>query len=295
MVDDEAAEIAFADLHAFGHDLDDVFVDRVHSRLEGGVEFDAGDAVAEIDQRRALVGVDDLFLVPFELGEEDEGLGTRSRRRSPCFRVVVLASGGRLDVEALVARGKHVGDPRRRFDAVRFHFFDDLLHPEDVPGLEGSEIPVVAPAQGVVDIDDGVGDLSEAVRAVGQGVAHQPPGELPGTVVGEDHVLEALLDVVGLLGLFERWNVWPHLRSVVAGFPVDDQLGLGTVLFLLDAVETAVGFGLSAQRTGFDHLGDELRHLEDFALRVVRAALVDRVDDVGEDVDTHQVGGAEGC
>jgi hypothetical protein len=207
----------------------------------------------------------------------------------------VLAARGRFEIERLVSGREHVGHPGGRFDAVGLHLVDDLFDAEHVPGLERPEVPVVAPAQGVVDVDDGVRDLAETVRGVGQSVPHQPPRELAGAVVGEGHVLQALLDVVGLLGLLERRDVGPDLGTVVAGLPVDDQLGLRTVVFFLHAIEAALGLGLATERTGFDHLGDELRHLEDIALRIIGAAVVDRLDDVREDVDPHQVGGAEGC
>ncbi len=99
---------------------------------------------------------------------------------------------------------------------------------------------------------------------------------------------------MGLFRLFERRNCRPFLGPVFARLPVDDQLGLRSVLLLLNAVETALVSGLASQRTGLDHLLDEVGDLEDFALLIVCAALVDSVGDVSEHIDADQIHCAEG-
>ena len=49
---------------------------------------------------------------------------------------------------------------------------------DGIEHLERTDLPVEAPAHGVVDIDHVVGDLGDAVDRIDQGVADALPGEL---------------------------------------------------------------------------------------------------------------------
>jgi hypothetical protein len=89
--------------------------------------------------------------------------------------------------------------------AVGHHPVDGGRKPEGVPGLEGPELPVVAPAHGVIDGRHVVADLAHAPRRVRQPPREHLPREAPrGALVRHQHphALAEVFDVAqGLHGL----------------------------------------------------------------------------------------------
>ena len=111
-------------------------------------------------------------------------------------------------VEERAVRGRQLRDPLRNRAAVGPHPRHRLGHAERVPELEGTEVPRVAPAHGVVDRGDVVADLGDAVGAVEQGAGDDLPGEAAGRVVGRDGRLDAR-DRVGDLRRGRRGSAAP--------------------------------------------------------------------------------------
>ena len=67
-----------------------------------------------------------------------------------------------VGIETGCSRRDHLVDGLGQADAVRLHALDGLHEAQGVPGLKRPDLPVVAPAHGVIDSHHGVGDLGDA-------------------------------------------------------------------------------------------------------------------------------------
>ena len=162
--DDEAQEVA--DGFRFG--LEDGGDQRDHVAADGvleRVQLDAGDAVADVDERCAGVGADDLVGAA-EIG--DAGVAGLLRDGLPGVRggVVALRAVGRVPgwVAGIEERGDGEADGERRGLHARYGVFQA----GGVPHFERSQLPVEAGAHGAVD-----------GRSVVGGFADNPGGEVP--------------------------------------------------------------------------------------------------------------------
>ncbi len=118
VADDERAEVGGGFLDAGLQHLDRVAADGVHLR----VELDREHAIADIDQARAGVALDD---------------------RRPRFR-------GTKELETSAARsGSGVPAALQLAAGVRLQ---DLVHADRPPGFERSQLPAEAPAHGAIDV-----------------------------------------------------------------------------------------------------------------------------------------------
>jgi len=165
--DDEGVEViaSAAGLEGLGDEGDDVATERVHL----GVELDAADAVAEVDERGARVLLD--HSVGF-LGDGDgpDSGGNFLRLVVGGGDVEILAATGGLGVVGVPGRPAraeqllNVGGDRTAF---LLHALDGLGDAAGVPKLERAHLPVEAGLHRLVDFDDGVGDFGDAVGGVG--------------------------------------------------------------------------------------------------------------------------------
>ncbi len=206
--DEQAFEVVFGLLDRFRQDRDDAVVDAIGLRLEGEPKH----AVAEVpsfgaavleNRRFALAHVDHRGLARVLVDLDVLILG-----EAPDLAVAVEAAGIRFE---------HLVDAGGELHAVGLHALGRLAEAEGIPGLEGSEFPVVAPLHGVIDRDHALGDLRNAARRVSERAGEHLPGELTTDTFGRDELLHAVggrsLDALhGLLKILVA-----ALRTVLKG------------------------------------------------------------------------------
>ena len=189
--DDEGLEVGdgFAGgLQGLGDEADDVVAEGVHL----GVQFDGGDAVAEVDDGGAGILLDDAvrLLDDGERGDpfgRDDGLvvagdGVEEEAAGGDGGVVLVPGGIRFAVACRLSEKLFdVGGDGRSGGA---HLFGGGADAGGVEHLEGSELPVVAGPHGGVDLDEVVGDFGDAVGAVGEELSEEGPVEGGGFVLG---------------------------------------------------------------------------------------------------------------
>jgi hypothetical protein len=155
-----------------------VFAHGIHL----GVEFKAGHAVAEIDERGALVPCHQLVPVFERRKKDDPGFDGN--------RLVILGSDiiEVLNTELPLVKGRlaalqHLLYPGRDFVSGLFHLFHRLGNSDGIPGFKGPQPPGKAPLHGIVHIDDVVGDFRNPVGCIDQGFRKGPEGELTGQIL----------------------------------------------------------------------------------------------------------------
>ena len=223
--DDEAGEVADGigvGAENRGDERDDVAADGV---LEG-VQFDAGDAVAEIDERGAGVAADDAC--------ERRKSATRAwpgcwgiGSQAPVSGLKHCGPSGEYQ-ETFGAPGWRAAD-RRRVLTGRLRVFMRATVSRNagrIPHLEGAELPVEAGAHGGVDGGRVVGGFADAVGGEVPERREKRPekarGLVFGGIVGEQHA-QALCEGGGVFGHFERGKSGLGHGAVFEGVEVEDE------------------------------------------------------------------------
>ncbi len=281
--DDHAFEVLLDLVHAVRHHRDHVIVDRVHL----GVDLEARDAIAEVDQRGPEGVLHDPSLL-LQVRQQDRGLWAPHGLVATRAEIEVEAVNPFLLVKAALSLGQHALHDRWHLHAGSFHLLDARGDPDRVPGLERAHRPVEAPLHGVVDVDHIVRDLADALRRVNQRRGRGFPGDGRGAVLAVEQISQPLAHVGHALGRLHRIEQGPRRGLEGHGLVVQ---GKGLAVFLL--VEPDLG--LQAKPSVRDHLAHEFGQYEGVAFVVVGQGVVAVLRHVGERVQTHEVRGLEGC
>jgi len=263
--DHHSREVLLHDVARFRDHLDHAVIHGVHLRMK----LQAGDAVPDVDQRRAFVLLDELVLV-LQIGQQDDP-GIRFQLDIPLLlEVVVVEAVLLLVVEALAPLFQHLFDLLRHLQLQLFHHLDGLADADRIPGLEGTQLVVVTPLHRIVDADDVVADLGNAVCRIDEVVAEIFPGDLSGDVRTVEHHLERRGDpVIAFLlrggdGLESRLAGRHILHRVV----IEHELGFFALCVLGPLVEPL--FGLVPEPFELHHLVHQFARSEDLPHLIVR-------------------------
>ena len=189
--------------------------------------------------------------------------------------------------------GQHLGHPGGDLDAEGLHAGDPVGHADGVPGPERAQLVAEAPLDGVVDLDQGVGDLRHPAGGVGQrrqqGVAQVAgPAVLLGLAEQEP---QAVAQVVVVAGGADDRQVRPGRRPVLQGVQVED-VEHGLAVAPAAAVEAAAG--LVAEPARLQHPPQRLGGTEDVAALVGGGELVQVAGHADHDVQPDLVEQPEG-
>jgi len=266
--DDESLEVVddlARWLEGLGDQIDDVVAQRIHLR----VKFNSSDSIAEIDDRGTGVLLDDAF--GFLNGAEgSDAFGYGNGLVGGGDGVEVLAAAGDAGTVAvpggvrfvlLLGVGEkffHVGRNRRSGCA---HLFGGRANAGGVEHLEGAKLPVVPGLHRLIDLNEVVGDLGHAIRAIGEQLGEEGPIEGSGFIFARipvEKLRKAGRRVLHVLRHLDRRKFGPHTGLVVERLPVEDvaQIAPFGVLALL-FVEALLRF--VAQPLVLEHLVDEGR------------------------------------
>ena len=191
---------------------------------------------------------------------------------------LVGAGQGAVDlavaVEGLVPGGQHLGDPGRDLDAEGLHAGHPVGHADGVPGPERPQLVAEAPLDGVVDLDQRVGDLRHPAGGVGQR-RQQGVAQVAGAAVLLGLVeQEAQAVRPGRRGRGRRPTIGRSglgRRPVLQGVQVE-HVEHGLAVAPAAAVEAAAG--LVAEQPGLQHPPQRLGGREDVAALVGGGQLV---------------------
>ncbi|EKD34620.1 MAG: hypothetical protein ACD_75C02258G0002 [uncultured bacterium] len=188
--DDQAHAFLFRPLDRLMGHGQDVAADGVHL----GMELEAEDAVAKVNDRAVGILLHHLAGL---LEDLETNLTRLDRHRNVGFTQQIVVFFFALLVEAV--EGLYALQGLGHLDAVFFRPFNEILYADGIEHLERTDLPVEAPAHGVVDIDDVIGDFWDAVHGIDEGVADGLPGELGALVAGANYHLDLLAGIVDLL------------------------------------------------------------------------------------------------
>ena len=285
VTDDQPDAVALGSVDGLRHHGDDVGIDRVHL----GVELEAEDAVAEVENRRAAVALHLATGGADRVERQGARVGRDLREAAALAELAGLAVlGGPIEPHAFTLRGDLLADPARHGVAGGLHLFRRRLDAQRVPGLERPALPAEAPAQRVVDVGHAVGDLAQAVGRVDQRFIQHNARQLGGTVIcwPGDHAPNLLVDVVDAAGRADGVEARLLLRPVLERLQIDLQDVVADLL-----VEALLGLG--AQPLLGDQLLQDGGGREHVAPLVVGHRLVAVVGHVQQCVQADDVGGAE--
>ncbi len=158
VADDQPSIVGGNLLHRRVDHHDDVGADGVF----GGMEFEQGHIVTDVDQAGPLVGLDHPVLLLQAI--QRKGLGMLLHVTELPADVEVANFSAFLPVEGFGAGCEQLLHEGRNRLPFFTHAGDGLLHADGVPHFEGSQIPVEAPLHRPVDAHDVVGDLRNARR-----------------------------------------------------------------------------------------------------------------------------------
>ncbi len=167
-------EIIAQNVQRFMPQVDDIVVDGVHL----GVEFVEQHPVAHVEQTGAVVARH--FLARRVQILDDHDVFIHCQRLIRLGIPIVAAS---VLVETVAARRQHLFDPRRHFQTGRFHLLDSFGHAQHVPHLERPCFVSKAPAHGVVDVAQLVGDFLRHISGIGKAIKQDVAGIIGGAVV----------------------------------------------------------------------------------------------------------------
>ncbi len=304
--DDEGFEVADGvgrGLEGLGDERDDVAAEGVHL----GVEFDGGDAVAEVDEGGAGVLFDDAVGL-LEGGERDGAGRCRDGLVGSGGGVEELAAAGGLGGVAvpggiLVGAGvEEPGDVFRDGQPEELHLVRGGTGAGGVHHFEGAELPVEAGVHGLVDLDDGGGGFAggggDAVGGVGEELGEEGPVERCGLIffgVAVEELVDAGGGGLDVFGHLDRGKFGAGGGLVVEGLPVEDVAEVAAFLILAGLLVEAAA-DLVAEQLLFEHGADE-GGKGDVGTFVVDACGLglEVAGDVGEDVDADEVAEAEGA
>ena len=221
------------------------------------MEFQAGDAVAQIDERGARVLPDDPVGRP-EVRHASDALGDRHG--------LIFAGNG---VEALPsavaiptgARGQKPLDAGADIFARGLHPVRGCAHAGRIPQLERPHLPVEAGAHGAIDIRGIVSHLRQAVRGVVPERGQQAPVEARRLVfrgIGGKQPGHALRQPFHLFRHFHVRQLGPRRGAVLQALPIQGQADFVACAVLLLPVKTLARF--VAQPAPFEHGPDERRN-----------------------------------
>ncbi|OPY93124.1 MAG: hypothetical protein A4E73_00438 [Syntrophaceae bacterium PtaU1.Bin231] len=282
--DDHPDEVLLHDVAAREDHLDHLIVDGVHLR----VEFQTGHAVADIDERCGGILLDQL-LGTLEGGQDNDLRVRFDQDIALLLEIVAVQTVLFSLVERLKALLEHFVDLLRDLLLHLLHDLDGRAHPDGVPGLEGAEGVVVSPLHRVVDGDDAVADLGNAVRSVDEVVAEVFPRHLAGDVVREEHDLQgrcgALIGFLlrrtdGIEAGLRDGKVF-HLRVIEVEFLA---FALGVFRPLVEAL-----LGLVSEPLELHHLVHEVDGHKIFSHLVVGDRLVEVLHDMVARIEADQV------
>ena len=159
---------------------DNVGAEGVHL----GVEFDAGDAIAEVDQGCAGIFLDHTVGFLGDSHRPDSGGNFHWFPVLGSQFPVTLSRGsfGVVLIPSLFSGGEEFFDVGGDGAAFLFHAGYGRFNAGGIPELEGAEFPVEAEVHGAVDFDDGVGDFGNAIGGVGPEIGKRGPEESGGLV-----------------------------------------------------------------------------------------------------------------
>ena len=147
-----ADAVALGAVDGLHHHRDDVGIDRVHL----GVELEAEDAVAEVEDRRAAVALHLAAGGADRVERQRARVGRDRREAAALAELRRLARRCRWPVEAhaFALGGDLLPHPAGHGVAGGLHLLGRRLDAQRVPGLERPALPAEPPAQRAVDVDD---------------------------------------------------------------------------------------------------------------------------------------------
>ncbi|VTR68538.1 hypothetical protein DESC_710035 [Desulfosarcina cetonica] len=273
-------------VHGLGHEIDDFAIDGVHL----GVKLQAEDIVAQIHQGRRRTGLDG-FSIGLETGQGDD-VGADLHRLVGTGRKVIIKGLAVFQlVEAFVAGRQHGLDLLGNAESAGFHLGHGGFHADGVPGLEGTHFEIESPAHGVVDFNNRIGDLGNAVGRVDQVAGQRLPGKLSALVLAIDNRLDFFRQGFGLFGRRQAGKVGFAVFGMGQGRRIDhlaDFLPLRGEVGFVEA-----DFGFLSQHLGRDHLADEFRGDEIGAGFVLGDQVIGVLGHMRHGVQADQIGGFE--
>ena len=176
--DNHTLEIFFHDIAAGVNHLDHAVVDGIHL----GMEFQTGHTVTDINQTGAGIFLNDLLLF-FQRGQEDDLRIFLDLHIALGCKIIVVLTVVLLGVEGFATGFQHFFDLLGNFLLELLHDFDGFLHTHGIPGFEGTELLIVAPLHGVIDIHDVVADFGNPVGGIDEIVAEIFADEFGGRII----------------------------------------------------------------------------------------------------------------
>ncbi len=131
------------------------------------MEFNAGDAVTEINETRAGV-LFDYLLALLERFEDDDARILALRLVCARGKIKVMTRAVFGPVKALRPGGEHFFDVGRDGAAFLTQLRNRFLNADGIPDLERPHLVREAPLHRIVNFDDVVGDFRNAVGGVDQ-------------------------------------------------------------------------------------------------------------------------------
>ncbi len=225
-----------------------------------GVQLDGGDSIAKIDDGGSGVLPDDAvrFLDDGKRGNA-VGDGDRLVRAADGVEEETSAGDGGVVLVPAFACGQKLFYVGGDGLALLAHLLGGGADSGSVEHLEGAKLPVEAGLHGLIDFDDAVGDLWNAVGGVGEEFREQRPVKSGGFVlrrIGVEQLRDARGGGLNVLRHIERGEFRPRGGPVVERLPVEHAAkvaAFGVLAFLLIKALP----GLVAEPLLLDHAADE--------------------------------------
>ena len=205
------------------------------------MKFETSNAVADVDQRRTGISLDNTGA--FLDGFENEHTGPIRHRfilaRNQIIKRIIAAL---VLVKRLGTGIEHLLNICRDRLALGLHTLDRLANTDRVPGLKNTYLPAKPPLDSVVDLNDRVGDFGDPIGRVTCDARGCFPEKFADAVVAPNQFLYTLGPVLYLLCRVERGELGFYLWFIFKRREIefeDDALALGIRRFL---EKSALGF-----------------------------------------------------
>src|SRR5688572_15235347 len=161
IADDESFEILIYFVDRKVHHLNSVTADRVHLRMK----LETRDTIPEIEQGSSGIRFDDAGPLFYGLENDDSGR-FRDRLVTAADKIVVKLLPAFGFIKSLSPGLQHLFDIRRNWLTFFSHSLDRFANTDRVPRFEYTDLPTESPLECVIDLDDRVRDLGDAIGRV---------------------------------------------------------------------------------------------------------------------------------
>ena len=204
------------------------------------MEFQTGHPITQVNERRTGISCNQLVFL-FQRRQENNAGFHRDFTVIFGGNIIEVEVAGFLLVECFFTALQHLRHPCGDFVTGLFHFGYGFAQSDGIPCLKGTQLAGKPPFQGIIHIDDVIGNFRNTVGGIDERFTERLESEFTRLIFGVIEGFDFIADPGSILGRLQRRHFHFFLGGVIQRVVIQGQDHPFTVRILAFFIESLPG------------------------------------------------------